>query len=371
MNWAVKYRPRTFSAVKGQPEKAILFHMVREESVPSVVLFSGPPGTGKTTLARILAASLNCENPQDGEPCTECPSCESIYAGNHPSVQESDGASNGSAEDMRSIREDAYMAPIGRHRVFIIDEAHSLSWQAWNVLLKLFEEPPSDVVFVLVTSEPNKVPVKIRTRSISFAFTPLTPKHLTDRLTYILNEEDAEIEELDTIIDLSDGSLREAIMLLEQSIRAGKPPAELYRGRDVSVALIAAAVKNDRAECYKLAEEAWQHTGNAKGILEGCGRVMEKILFIRHDIVVYASEGQTRTLDDLAVSIDDQQWVAGLEALSLWLPRTTTKAHVTFAITDFLKALHGATVPTRQAPVQDTNNRRIGIEQALESMGFE
>ena len=371
MNWAVKYRPRTFSTVKGQPEKAILFHMVREDVVPAVVLFSGPPGTGKTTIARILAAALNCENPQDGEPCTECAACESIYTGTHPSVQESDGASNGSAEDMRALREDAYMAPIGRHRVFIIDEAHSLSWQAWNVLLKLFEEPPSDVIFVLVTSEPNKVPVKIRTRAITFSFTTLTPKHITDRLNFILEEEDQEVEELDTIIDLSEGSLREAIMLLEQSVRAEKTPAELFRGRDVSLDLIAAAVKNDRAECYRLAEEAWQHTGNAKGILEGCGRVMEKILFIRNDIVVYASEGQSRLLDDLSVSIDDKQWVAGLEALSLWLPRTTTKAHVTFAITDFLKALHGATVPVRQAPNPEQDNRRIGIEQALESMGFE
>lgn len=371
MTWAVKYRPRRFADVKGQPEKAILFHMVRENAVPPVVLFSGPPGTGKTTLARILAAAINCENPQNNEPCTECATCEAIYLGNHPSVHEMDGASNGGAEDMRGIREDAYMAPIGNSRVFILDEAHSLSWQAWNVLLKLFEEPPPNVVFVLVTSEPNRVPVKIRTRAVSFSFSTLTPKHISDRLNFILEQEEKEVDELDTIIDLSDGSMREAIMLLEQSVRAGKSPAELYRGRDVSIELVTAAIKNDRAECYKLAEEAWQHTGDAKSIIEGCGRVMEKILFIRHDIVVYASEDRVKMLDDLSVSMDDSQWVAGLEALSLWLPRTTTKAHVTFAITDFLKALHGATVPVQRVQQQETNDRRIGIEQALEALDFE
>src|SRR5688572_10902006 len=170
-SWPVKYRPRKFSDLIGQHEAGLLRHIVSDDACPPVFMFSGSPGVGKTSAARIVAAALNCLDKDGREPCGECANCESVFKGSSYFVTEIDAASFGGADDLRSIREQTYISVGSNKNIFIIDEAPSISWQGWNVLLKTFEEPNPDVYFILVTSEPNKVPLKIRTRALRFDFT--------------------------------------------------------------------------------------------------------------------------------------------------------------------------------------------------------
>src|SRR6187397_3168692 len=171
-----RYRPRRFSEIKGQD------HVVRalRDSVASgregqAYLFSGPRGTGKTTSARILAKVLNCERPVDGEPCGECPSCLAVEAGTSYDVHELDAASNNGVEAMRDLIDKAMLGTPGRHKVYILDEVHMLSKPAEATLLKTLEEPPSHVVFVLATTDPQKVSPTIvsRTQHLQFHLLPM------------------------------------------------------------------------------------------------------------------------------------------------------------------------------------------------------
>jgi len=219
------YRPRTFSQIVGQDHvSATLRTAVERDRVAHAYLFCGPRGIGKTTAARVLAMALNCEDREGGEPCGTCDSCERIWSGRTSlDVVEIDAASNRGVDDARDLRERAMYAPSeeSRYKVYIIDEAHMLTREAWNAFLKIFEEPPPRVIFVLATTEPGKIfqaAPPILSRCQRFDFRRIATERICERLNEVLRAESVEAEEaaLLPIARKADGALRDALSALDQ-----------------------------------------------------------------------------------------------------------------------------------------------------------
>ncbi|MDP6418276.1 MAG: DNA polymerase III subunit gamma/tau [Candidatus Krumholzibacteria bacterium] len=219
---ALKWRPQRFGDLVGQDHvSSVLQGALRQERLAQAYLFSGPRGCGKTTTARLLAKVLNCENPEGEEPCGSCNSCQGILAGSSLAVQEIDAASNRSIEDIRRIREEVGLSALeGRHRIYIIDEAHQITGDAANALLKTLEEPPPGVVFVLATTELEKIIPTIRSRCQCFSFRLLGADEIAGHLDQILSREKIPSAEGVTlaIARKADGSMRDGLTLLDQVI---------------------------------------------------------------------------------------------------------------------------------------------------------
>ena len=217
-----KFRPSTFDEVKGQDHIVkTLKNQMRTDRIGHAYLFCGTRGTGKTSVAKILAKAVNCEHPVDGNPCNECPTCKSIQAGTSMNVIEIDAASNNGVDNIREIREEvAYRPTEGRFKVYIIDEVHMLSTGAFNALLKTLEEPPSYVIFVLATTEANKIPITILSRCQRYDFHRISLETIAARLKELLDIEGVQAEEraLRYVAKAGDGSMRDALSLLDQCI---------------------------------------------------------------------------------------------------------------------------------------------------------
>lgn len=217
-----KFRPSTFEDVKGQDHiVTTLKNQIRADRIGHAYLFCGTRGTGKTTIAKILARSVNCEHPVDGIPCNECPTCKAILAGVSTNVIEIDAASNNGVDNIREIREEvAYRPTQGRYKVYIIDEVHMLSTGAFNALLKTLEEPPSYVIFILATTEANKIPVTILSRCQRYDFRRITIDTIAARLSELMEKEGVDVEEkaIRYVAKAGDGSMRDALSLLDQCI---------------------------------------------------------------------------------------------------------------------------------------------------------
>lgn len=215
-----KYRPNDFDDVRGRDAIVrTLRNQIISERIGHSYLFCGTRGTGKTTIARIFARAVNCENQRDGNPCGECPTCRAIAAEANLNVTELDAASNNSVDDIRNIVEQVEYSPTqGRFRVFIIDEVHMLSNAAFNALLKTLEEPPSYVIFILATTEPNKLPVTILSRCQRYDFGRLSSEIIEGRLREVAEMEDLQVEEkaFRYIASAADGSMRDGLSLLDQ-----------------------------------------------------------------------------------------------------------------------------------------------------------
>ncbi len=221
-----KWRPKTFDDVVGQQHVTqTIKNEIKNNACGHAFLFCGSRGTGKTSTARILSKAVNCENPIDGNPCNVCPTCKGIEDGSIMDIIEIDAASNRGVDNIRTLREEAsYTAAVTTYKVYIIDEVHALSNDAFNALLKLLEEPPAHVKFVLATTEANKVLETISSRCQRFDFKRITPDDIYDRLDYICNAEGIMAEEkaLRMIAIHADGSLRDALSCLDPCIAAGK-----------------------------------------------------------------------------------------------------------------------------------------------------
>jgi DNA polymerase-3 subunit gamma/tau len=217
-----KFRPAEFEEVKGQEHiVTTLKNQIKANRIGHAYLFCGTRGTGKTTVAKILGKAVNCENPVDGSPCGHCASCQAIAAGRSMNVMEIDAASNNGVENIRELREEvAYSPAEGKYKVFIIDEVHMLTTNAFNALLKTLEEPPSYVIFILATTEAHKIPVTILSRCQRYDFRRITIDTITDRLRELVGREQIEADEraLRYIATAADGSMRDALSLLDQCI---------------------------------------------------------------------------------------------------------------------------------------------------------
>ncbi|WP_313134357.1 DNA polymerase III subunit gamma/tau [Anaerocolumna sp.] len=263
-----KFRPTDFNDVKGQDHiVTTLKNQIKADRIGHAYLFCGTRGTGKTTIAKVLAKTVNCEHPIDGNPCNECAMCNAINNQTSMNVIEIDAASNNGVDNIREIVEEVRYSPTeGRFKVYIIDEVHMLSAGAFNALLKTLEEPPSYVIFILATTEAHKIPITILSRCQRYDFKRITIETIADRLKELAEKEqvDAEEKALRYVARMGDGSMRDALSLLDQCIAfyfgqklTYDKVLEVLGAVDVEVfsRLLTYIQKNDVASCMKLLEE--------------------------------------------------------------------------------------------------------------------
>ncbi|MED9903104.1 MAG: DNA polymerase III subunit gamma/tau [Lachnospiraceae bacterium] len=217
-----KFRPDNFEDVKGQEHiVTTLKNQIKANRMGHAYLFTGTRGTGKTTIAKIFAKAVNCENPQDGSPCGVCQTCKAIAAGASMNVIEIDAASNNGVDNIREIVDEVSYSPAeGKFKVYIIDEVHMLSIGAFNALLKTLEEPPSYVIFILATTEVHKIPITILSRCQRYDFKRITIDTIADRMRELMETEQVQIEDraLKYVAKMADGSMRDGLSLLDQCI---------------------------------------------------------------------------------------------------------------------------------------------------------
>ena len=217
-----KFRPDNFKDVKGQDHiVTTLKNQIQADRIGHAYLFCGTRGTGKTSIAKLFAKTVNCENPIDGSPCGECSSCKAIAAGASMNVIEIDAASNNGVDNIREIVDEVSYSPAeGKYKVYIIDEVHMLSIGAFNALLKTLEEPPSYVIFILATTEVHKIPITILSRCQRYDFKRISIETITERMQELMEAEGVQVEEkaLRYVAKTADGSMRDALSLLDQCI---------------------------------------------------------------------------------------------------------------------------------------------------------
>lgn len=234
---ARKWRPRSFSTLVGQEHVVrALTHALTEQRLHHAYLFTGTRGVGKTTLARILAKSLNCESGISATPCGQCSACQEIDAGRFVDLLEVDAATNTRVDEMRQLLENAVYAPTrGRFKVYVIDEVHMLSNSAFNAMLKTLEEPPEHVKFILATTDPQKIPVTVLSRCLQFNLKQMPPQAITGHLSHILEAESVPFEApaLALLARSANGSMRDALSLLDQAIAHGTGKVEESLVRDM------------------------------------------------------------------------------------------------------------------------------------------
>jgi DNA polymerase-3 subunit gamma/tau len=277
-----KWRPSTFEDVKGQNHIVnTLKNQIKLDRVGHAYLFCGTRGTGKTTVAKIFAKAVNCENPQDGSPCGECAMCKAITAGVSMNVMEIDAASNNGIDNMRQIRDEIQYRPTeGRKKVYIIDEAHMITPNAFNALLKTVEEPPEYVMFVFATTDPSRIPITILSRCQRYDFHRISIKTISDRLAELMRYENVNVEDraIKYIAKAADGSMRDALSLIDQCIA-------FYLGQDLKyenvlevLGAVDTTVFADTLKCI------------VNGDVSGCLSVVENIIMQGRDLSQFTAD---------------------------------------------------------------------------------
>ena len=266
-----RWRPTVFDEVVGQEHiTKTLKNQIINGSTAHAYLFCGTRGTGKTSTAKILARAVNCLNPQDGNPCNACAVCKGLLDESILDVTELDGASKNKVENIREIIDDVMFLPsVAKKKVYIIDEVHMVTQQAFNALLKTLEEPPAHVMFILATTELNKVPITVLSRCQQFEFRRITNKDITERMQKILSADgiSAEPSALSLIAELGDGSMRDALSVLDKCVGAAMDTLSY----DDVVKIVGIA---DNEAMYEIAFDIAE--GNAKGALEKLDETIEK-----------------------------------------------------------------------------------------------
>ncbi|MGB3161692.1 MAG: DNA polymerase III subunit gamma/tau [Carnobacterium sp.] len=295
------WRPQKFQDIAGQ--KAItqtLRNALMQKKTSHAYLFTGPRGTGKTSGAKIFAKAINCHFLKDGEPCNECETCIAITKGQLNDVIEIDAASNNGVEEIRDIRDKAKYAPTSAdYKIYIIDEVHMLSTGAFNALLKTLEEPPKNVVFILATTEPHKIPLTIISRTQRFDFKRINARDISDRMRYILTQEKIEFEEaaLPIIARAAEGGMRDALSILDQSIS--------YGDENVTVEDVMSVTGSLTQEIMMAYFEAIVNRDTKKGLFllqeilvdgKDAARFVEDLILFSRDLLVYQQAPQMSEL---------------------------------------------------------------------------
>lgn len=310
-----RYRPRRFSELKGQEHVVrALRNAVINEREGQAYLFSGPRGTGKTSTARILAKVLNCTQPVDGEPCCECESCLAIERGSSFDVLELDAASNNGVDNVRELIERAVMGNPGRHRVFILDEVHMLSAGAEAALLKTLEEPPPHVVFVLATTDPQKVNETIRSRTQHLQFRLLPSRELEEHVQWVIKDAGLTVtpEAVRQVLEQGGGSARDTLSALELIAAGGGEALDRIRPEDIVDALI----EHDPGSALAAVARSVQLGHDPRGIGEGVVRYLrEMFLAIMAPDLVQLGEEQAREAADRAARYGAASVVRAVEVL--------------------------------------------------------
>ena len=304
---ARKYRPGTFDDVIGQPHVVqTLVNSITTKRIAQAYLFSGTRGVGKTTVARILAKALNCEQGPTGTPCGTCSNCLEIAQGTSVDVMEIDGASNTSVDDVREIRENVKFAAFrGKYRVYIIDEVHMLSNSAFNALLKTLEEPPPHVVFIFATTEIHKIPATILSRCQHYNFRRIARTEIVERLRHVVDQDRIVIEErsLMALARASEGSMRDGLSLLDQAVAFG--------GKTIVHTDLEALLGAVPQELVRAMIQAITAQESAAAL-----RVLAQLLDQGHDLRAYCAEVVEYLRNMLVVSVvtSPQEWQGLIEA---------------------------------------------------------
>ncbi|CDI48106.1 DNA polymerase III subunit gamma/tau [Clostridium tetani] len=298
-----EWRPSTFEDVVGQKHITItLKNQIKNERIAHAYLFCGTRGTGKTSTAKILAKAVNCLDLRDGEPCNECEICKKINSNMLIDIEELDAASNNSVDNIRSIIEEVYYPPReAKYKVYIMDEVHMLSTGAVNAFLKTLEEPPSNVIFILATTDPQKLPITILSRCQRFDFKRIKSEEIFQRLRFIMTEQGffADDNSLRLISRISDGAMRDALGVLDQVISTGNGRVEyedvvsilgLITNENL-IKLTDGIIKKDIEECVKIIEEVIFSGKDSNNIIK------DLILHMRNLLIIKVSQNPYEVLD--------------------------------------------------------------------------
>lgn len=331
MTLTLSYRPKTFADVVGQKHiRPFLREMIKTEKVPPALIFGGPRGTGKTTSARILAAALNCEQERTGDACGECSSCVAVQQANSVTVLEIDAASNGGVDEMRSIKDLCLYSHAGRWRVILLDEAHSMSKEAFHSLLKLLEEPPPNTLFILLTTEVDKILDTVQSRAMRFDFRRISPADIFGRLKQISEMEEIKADDalLQEIANRSQGGLRDAVMTLGQidlmGIQTVEAFNELQGVSDVSEDLMKAAIRGDLVGGSRIIEQQFRRTGDALEMTSQLVLLVRDLLILKAGGTPDASKEQIEARKLLAGEVEQLALTRAIAVL--WDLRNRVKA---------------------------------------------
>jgi len=348
-----KYRPRTFDDVVGQEHiTQTLKNQVRSDKLSHAYLFIGTRGTGKTTCAKILAKAVNCQSPVDGNPCGQCPTCRGIDEGNIMDVVELDAASNNGVDNVRALRDEAIFSPAGaKKRVYIIDEVHMLSTAAFNALLKIMEEPPAHLMFILATTELKKVPATILSRCQRYTFKRIDTHIVANRLRYVADREGLHMTDdaADLLGRLADGSMRDGLSLMDQVLGDGNITEESVlsatglAGSIFTAELLKIIIGRDTAAALQLFARLW-NDGKDPAML------LNELATLLRDVLLYltAPDGCDKLLSG-NFNIDTVRSFTG-----------------TLGAASLMK--HLDTVQSAQEKLKESRNQRMTVELCLISM---
>ncbi|WP_373894493.1 DNA polymerase III subunit gamma/tau [Virgibacillus sp. CBA3643] len=345
------WRPRNFADVVGQTHiTRTLQNAIQQEKFSHAYLFSGPRGTGKTSAAKIFAKTINCERSPVKEPCNECDACLGIQDGSISDVIEIDAASNTSVEDVRDIRDNVkYATSSVPYKVYIIDEVHMISTNAFNALLKTLEEPPKHVVFILATTEPHKIPLTILSRCQRFDFKPISNQSIVDRMHIILEAEDISVSQdaMETVALTAEGGMRDALSILDQAISYSENTVELDDvlavtggvSQGILTDIVKAMHEKDVKHALELLDKLIQSGKDP-------GRFVYDLIYFMRDLLLYKSARSLEGLLERARA--DESFNALTESVSIdWIQDAITQLNQC------------------QQEIKSTNSPKVFIEIAI------